>query len=227
METFIEPIRITVSGFALLTVAAVVGALRPSDAGPWRGVVLGWGASAAIAGLFFTHVARAVPAPALVPAVAGIGLALAVASGFSERVRRLFDALDDRQWRSLMLLRAVFGALLLASGGTGLMPVAFALPAGLGDLFVGGLALAAPGSLAAGGNRGARLLVFGVGIVDFINVIALQATVLVPWLAQSHSVGTSLLLPWLAVPVLAALNMHGLRRVLGELFATAPAVARG
>ena len=98
------------------------------------------------------------------------------------------------------------------------MPTGFALPAGLGDLLAGALALAVPGSLAAGGHRGLRLLVFGVGLVDFINVIALQVLVLVPWLTQTHSLGISLLLPWVAVPLLATLNLHGLRRVVTELF---------
>ena len=151
--------------------------------------------------------------------MAGVGLALGIAGLFSAQVRGLFDRLDDRQWRMLMLLRSVFGALLLASGAAQLMPPGFAMPAGLGDLIAGGLAIAVPGSIAAGGNRGFRLLVFGFGIVDFLNVIALQALVLVPWLAQTQSPGISLLLPWLVVPVLATLNLHGLRRVLGELFA--------
>ena len=102
-----------------------------------------------------------------------------------------------------------------------MMPPGFALPAGLGDLLAGGLALAVPGSLAAGGQRGMRLLVFGVGLADFVNVIVLQVTVLLPWLVQTESLGISLLLPWLAVPVLATLNMHGLRRVLTELFSPA------
>ncbi len=124
-----------------------------------------------------------------------------------------------------MLLRAVFGSLLLAAGGVGLMPADFALPAGLGDLLVGALALVVPGSLAAGGHRGFRLLVFGVGVVDFINLIALQALVLVPWLAQTQSLGISLLLPWVAVPALATLNLQGARRVVSELFR--PATLRG
>lgn len=215
MQTFVEPIRYSTSLFALVTLAVVIGALRRGA--PIPTLVWTWAVLAGAAGLVFTHVVRGVPAPAMVPAVATVGLGLAVAGLFTARVRERFDRLDDQKWRTLMLLRAVFGALLLASGAAGIMPAGFALPAGLGDLLVGGLALAAPGSLAAGGHRGSRLLVFGVGLADFASVIALQVLVLVPWLARTGGLGISLLLPWVAVPALAAVNLHGMRRLLVEL----------
>src|SRR5207302_6985019 len=102
-------------------------------------------------------------------------------------------------------------------GAAGVMPVAFAIPAGVGDVLAGALAIVVPGSLAVSGHRGARLLVFGVGIVDFASVLFLIVTVLVPWFAATHDVGLSLLLPWVAVPLLATLNFFGLRQVIREL----------
>ena len=49
---------------------------------------------------------------------------------------------------------------------------------------------------------------------------ALQVLVLVPWLVASRSEGISLVLPWVVVPSMVALNLHGLRSVLAELFAS-------
>jgi hypothetical protein len=217
MDSLIEPIRYATSFFAIVTAVVVLGAVKSR-------VALVWLVAAAAAGVLFTHVTRSVPTPALVPLVAGGGVALGVALQLWPSVAARFAALDDRQWRSLMLLRAVFGALILAAGAAGLMPAEFALPAGLGDLFVGGLALALPGSLAVGGHRGARLAVFGIGLLDFANVFRLQVVVLVPWLAATHSIGISLLLPWVAVPLLAMVNVFGLRQVVKEL-ARAPVPA--
>lgn len=215
MQTFIEPIRFTISAFGLVTVFAILFTVRS----PQR-LLIPWALLASAAALFFTHVTHGFPLPQFVPAIALVGLAVGIAGGLNPAVRARFDALTDGQWRTLMSLRAVFGALLLASGAAGLMPAAFALPAGLGDLLVGALALAVPGNLAAKGHRGARLLVFGVGIADFVQVIALQVLVLVPWLVASRSEGISLVLPWVVVPSMVALNLHGLRSVLAELFAS-------
>lgn len=212
MESIIEPVRITTSLLALVSAAAMFRELKPG--GRLLGFAAVWLALAAVAGFIATHVTRGVPSPLWVPLVASLGIGLGIATLFSARVCALFDGLDDRQWRMLMSFRAVFGALLLAASAAGVMPQAFAVPAGLGDLAVGALALAVPGSLSSDGNRGVRLLVFGTGIVDFISVVTLLVTVLVPWLGSTGGIGISLLLPWVAVPLLATLNFHGLRRVL-------------
>lgn len=205
----------------LATAAAVVAALKGTGApiARWAGA---WLVLVAGAGLVLTHVVRGLPTPALVPLVALAGLALGFTALGVPAVAARFAALDDRQWRLLTMARGVFGALILAAGAAGLFPIAFAVPAGLGDLLIGALALAAPGSLAAEGPRGARLLVFGLGLLDFIQVIALQALVLVPWLAQTKGLGISLLLPWVVVPLLATLNVAGLRLVVRELLRSRP-----
>ena len=215
MDALAEPIRYTTSLFALVTAFAMARALNPPRLA-WV-----WAISVSAAGMFFTHVAKGLPTPVLVPIGVGLGLVFALGALSTGPTRAAFERLDDGQWRSLMSLRAVFGALLLAAAGVGLMPVAFAVPAGLGDLLAGGLALTVPTSLGRGGNRTLRLAVFGVGLVDFINVLRLMVLVLVPWLLESGSVGISLLLPWLAVPLLATLNVAGLRLALREPTAAA------
>lgn len=207
MENLIEPIRFSTSLFALVTVAALGRALRPAA------TVLAWLLPATAAALFLTHVTRGLPTPMLLPLIAGVGTLLGAATLFSPAARALFDRLDDGQWRTLMSFRSIFGALLLASAATDIMPMGFALPAGLGDMLTGALAVAMPGSL-ADGPRAGRLLVFGIGIVDFANVVFLIITVAVPWLAATGGLGISLMLPWVAVPLLATLNLHGLRLAL-------------
>ncbi len=222
METLTELIRWTTSLFAIAVAFAVASALKgaPVFRWAWR-----WLALVGAVGLVLSHAVRAVPTPALVPAVALAGLVLGFGSLAIPSVVAGYAALEDRHWRVLMAARAVFGALILAAGGVGLFPLAFAIPAGVGDILVGALALVLPGSLAAGGHRGARLLVFGAGIVDLVQVLVLQVTVVVPWLAATNSLGISLLLPWVVVPMLATLNAAGLRLVLKELMAPKAAVA--
>src|SRR5687768_12946111 len=112
METFAEPIRYatTLCAIALTITAARMLRGDPRERLPLLRVVVPWLAIAAAAGLFFSHVTRSVPAPALVPAGALIGLGLGIAALCSPRVAARFTALDDGQWRMLMLFRAVFGA---------------------------------------------------------------------------------------------------------------------
>jgi hypothetical protein len=210
-----DTLRITLSLFSLVTAAAVLNALK----GAGRPVQL-WLAVAAAAGAFFTHVAPGLPAPLLLPAGVIAGALFVSLGTSSDR----FATLDDHQWRMLTLTRAVFGSLLLAAGTAGLLPVSFALGAGLGDIASAALALVVPGSLAYGGHRGARLLVFGFGLLDFIGVFLGIATIVVPWLAHTSSPGISLLLPWVAVPMLLTLNVFGFRQAVRELL-QAPATA--
>jgi hypothetical protein len=219
MEDLFEPIRYAASLFAIATAIGVLNAFKGDSARRTTVVRLtpAWLLVVGGGGWYLSHVVRSVPAPALVPVGAALGLALGSAMLFSRPVVAAMAALEDGQWRMLMLLRAVFGALILAAGAAGLLPAAFTLPAGVGDLIVGGLAVAVPGSIAVGGHRGWRLMVFGVGLVDFISVAAAQVLVLVPWLAASGSIGLSLLLPWIAVPLMATINLLGLRLLAHEL----------
>jgi hypothetical protein len=220
METVIEALRYTTSFFALATAIAMTRALATAarTPTPMTGVVRVWLAVVTIAGTLFSHVTGTLPASGLVPVGVALGLGLGIAACFSPGVAARFAALDDRQWRMLTLPRAVFGALLLAAGTVGLMPTAFTLPAGIGDILTAGLAFVVPGSIAVNGHRGYRLLVFGVGLLDFAGVLVGIVGVVVPSLAVTRGVGLSLLLPWVAVPMLATLNLFGFRLVLRELF---------
>jgi hypothetical protein len=218
MEIFAEPIRYTTTAFVIALLVTTTRTLRgdPRDRPSILRIAVPWLAVAGASGMFFSHVTRAVPVAAMVPAVAVVGVGLGVAALFSSRVAARFTNLIDGQWRLLMLYRAVFGALILAGGAQGLLPAAFALPVGVGDLLVGALAVLLPGSLAAGGSRATRLVVFGVGALDLTYALIMIVRVLVPWLAETQSPGLSLLLPWVGVPLMMTINLFGMRQLFAE-----------
>ena len=216
MESLVEPIRVAISLMGLVTAIAAWKLLGRGEPSRPLAAAAGWLIVASALGLGVSHVARILPAPMLIPGVAAVGLVFCMTAVLSPEGTARFAALDDRGWRLLMSTRAVFGSLILAAGAVGLFPLSFALPAGIGDIVVAALALAAPGSLAAGGSRIARLVVFGLGLADFANVVRLQIVVLVPWFAETNSIGISLLLPWVVVPLLVSVNFAGLRLLLTE-----------
>ncbi|MFO0709652.1 MAG: hypothetical protein U0353_07415 [Sandaracinus sp.] len=152
----------------------------------------------------------------LLPGGVFVGLALALSSLAHEPTRRAFDALDDGAIRALLGYRATFGAFLVAGAALGVFPPIFAWTAGLGDLLVTWLAHLAPGSLARDGARLPRLVVHGVGLLDLAEVVIVAMTIVRPWLFArlEHDptfFGPPLALPWLGVPLMLALNLHGLR----------------
>lgn len=216
MESLVEPIRYAITVMALVTGVAAWKLLGGGERSRPTTAAVAWLIAASIAGLVVTHVLRVLPPPLLIPAVASVGMVVCLAAVLSPDGAARFAALDDRGWRLLTSTRAVFGSLILAAGAVGLFPLAFALPAGLGDIAVAALALAAPGSIAAGGSRISRFVVYGLGLADFANVIRLMVVVLVPWFGETSSIGISLLLPWMVVPLLASVNVAGLRLLLTE-----------
>jgi hypothetical protein len=218
MEIFADPIRYATTVFVIALIVTAARALRggPEDHSSILRIAVPWLAVTSAAGMFFSHVTRTVPAPAMVPGIALLGLALGVAALCSSRVAARFSKLADAEWRMLMSYRAVIGALILAGGAQGILPPEFAVPVGAGDLVVGALAALAPGSLAAGGSRASRLVVFGTGVLDFAYALTLIVRVLVPWLAETRSPGLSLLLPWVGVPLMLTINLFGLRQLWAE-----------
>ncbi|MDX2012365.1 MAG: hypothetical protein SFW67_19370 [Myxococcaceae bacterium] len=206
--------RLIMSTSGLLVVLALILTLRRRSREGRRltGVLVGWWGLAGAAAVGVTHL-LAGPIPQLVPVGLGLGLVVVGVGLATPAVRTAFDALEDGDWRLFMGARAVIGSLILGSAATGLFPTRFALEAGLGDLAVGGVALMLPTSL-ANGPRAPRLALFALGVADFLNVMRQIPTTVVPWLAESGSPGTSLVLPWVLVPALIALNAHGLRRAL-------------
>lgn len=141
------------------------------------------------------------------------GFLLAFASLKWPAAQRAFESLTDSQVRTLMSYRTIFGAFLFAGAALELFPPIFAMTAGLGDLLAGWLALAAPASLTSKDGRLWQWLTHGWGTLDLFDVAALGTFVVRPWLIEHQSLGPSMLLPWLAVPLLLTLNLHGLRRL--------------
>jgi hypothetical protein len=83
-------------------------------------------------------------APRYLPVGLAIAMVAAIGSLGSGATRRAFAAASDGEIRMLLAFRAMFGALLLALGATGHMPIEFALSAGLGDMITTWLAFAVP-----------------------------------------------------------------------------------
>jgi hypothetical protein len=181
--------------------------------GPWA-LVLG---GAFVVAAAFSHVGPLMEwTPRLFPVGVVIALGAAVGSLFSAGVRRAFDTASDGDMRALLAFRAIFGALLFGLAAIGHMPIEFALSAGIGDLVVGWLALAMPARLDADGPRWARLIVHGAGMADMLMVLTMAATVVRPWSLAHGNATTTMTLPWLAVPLMFAVNAHGIRAALGR-----------
>lgn len=150
-------------------------------------------------------------------ALPGVPLAMLLVVGGSFAhgpTRRAFARLEDHASRELLGYRAMFGAFLFALAAVGHVPHLFALSAGLGDLAVGWLAGLTPVRLGAKGSRLATAIVHGVGVVDLVQVVALASTVVIPWSLAHGNAMSTVTLPWVAVPLMMAVNLHGLRFAL-------------
>lgn len=200
---------VTFTTFALVILCArSLGRGRSRLAGPLVPLVAAFMVAAA-----FAHVPPlTVRVPPLFPFGLALGLGAAAVSLLRPGARRAFDALSDGDVRLMLGFRAIYGALLFGMAGVGLIAPAFALTAGLGDLAVGWLALVVPHPLDATGPRSWRLLVHGIGLLDLMQVVVLAVTVVRPWSAQHGDVTTTMTLPWVAVPLMMALNLHGFRQ---------------
>jgi hypothetical protein len=207
------PTRAAVT-FTTLILVAVAGRALCRRAGP-RGKVATVAilACAFLAAAAFSH-ARPLVATlgTMFPIGLIVGLAVALATLFSPGARRAFDALDDTDVRMLLAFRAILGGLVLALASLGHFPVPFGIEAGLGDLLVTWVAFAVPVRLDAAGPRWARLLVHGVGLADMLAVLTMAITMVRRWSEAHENAATSVTLPWVVVPLMAALNAHGVRR---------------
>jgi hypothetical protein len=212
MNSLGELVRWSMTVFGAVLVAAAVAAFRS----PLRGWLLAWAVPSGVVAFGLTHVADSAAAFRLLPLGVGMGVMVAIVSLFSSRARSGFDALTDDQLRHLTSFRGIYGALLLAAAALDLVPQRFGLEAGLGDLLTAALVSASPTSLVRGGRRSVRLLVHAVGLIDFVNVFALMITLVRPWLDSTRGPGPSLVLPWVVVPLLLSVNLHGLRQVFQE-----------
>lgn len=220
--SLVSPTRLALTITCVVFALATVRALRGRDAeersrhAPAMRPLLGWLALAGLPALVLGAPSLVSVALALLPLGVAAGLLAAILGLAHAPTRRAFDALDDGQVRTLLGYRAIFGAFLFAGAALGLLPPVFAWTAGLGDLVVGWLAHAAPGSLGRNGSRGWRLLVHGVGLLDLVEVVILAMAVVRPWVIEQGSLGPPMVLPWIGVPLMLALNLHGLRRAIAD-----------
>jgi hypothetical protein len=210
------PARVSVTLTSLVFVLVMHRALfrRASPAAARAGAVA-LGAVFVVAAAF-AHV------PALTATLSftfGIGMVAALVAALatlaSRRARAAFDALDDTDVRLLLTFRAIYGALLFALASLGHFPPRFALTAGLGDLAVTWIALSLPARLDVRGPRWARLVAHGFGLADMLMVLYFAVTLVRPWSIAHGNATTTMTLPWLAVPLMLALNAHGVRRAAG------------
>jgi hypothetical protein len=223
MDSLIDVTRWSITLGALACAALVFATLKDPGFRRRLGV---WLVLVVPPAMVVSHVLDRIPNPLLLPVGLGLGSVLATSTLGSVAVCRVFDGLSDAGWRALMLFRAVFGGLLLAAGGLQLLPASFALQAGIGDLATGFLAVAIPQTRTTPALlRGA---IFALGLLDFMNVLRLVVTVVRPFLEETGGTAISLMLPWVAVPLLVMVNVHGLRVALADLRGTranVPAVA--
>lgn len=152
----------------------------------------------------------------LFPIVTALSSALALASLPWRPMRDAMASLSDSEVRHLLAFRAVFGMFIVGGASAGLFPEGFAWTGGLGDLIVSWLASASPTSLDARGPKPMRILVHAVGVLDLMQVAFHIATLVLPWLRANDSPGPTAFLPWIGVPLMLALNLHGLRSALLE-----------
>jgi hypothetical protein len=129
--------------------------------------------SAAINGLFGTG-ASSLPVPVLplaifLPVIIGAPLLL-----LSKRVGQVLDTMPAT-WLVALQLYRVFGGWALAAGLRGVLPAVFGLPAGIGDVLTGLLAVPAAIAVATGTAQGRKAAIAWniFGLADFAVAITL------------------------------------------------------
>jgi hypothetical protein len=164
----------------------------------------------------------ALPFAILVPVPLGLVLLT-----YSKRVAALLDATPP-SWLIGVQVYRILGAIFLANWLHGTLPGAFALPAGIGDILVGLLALPAALWASSGTARGRKIGVYWnlLGLADFAVAIAtgmMTSPGRFQLLALDHpnaQIGTfpTVMIPAFAVPnsiILHGLSLWQLRRLAG------------
>lgn len=168
--------------YALIAVGSWLG-LERTDLTPgqrrttWLAVMVPftlWAAaawSAAINGVFRTGVSAlpVLPLAIFLPVIIGAPLVL-----LSKRLGQVLDAMPVT-WLVALQLSRVVGSIFLAAGLRGALPSAFALPAGIGDVLTGLLAVPAALAVATGTARGRKAaIVWNIfDLADFAVAIIL------------------------------------------------------
>jgi hypothetical protein len=179
----------------------------------WLSVI--W--SAAINGAFQPgYFPPRLPLAIFLPVIVGVPILLA-----SKRVGQLLDAMPASWLVGLQVYR-VFGGAFLVGWARAAIPGVFGLPAGIGDVVTGLMALPVAYSLAAGSRDAPRAAVAWniFGLVDFTVAVgiglAISQQVIVPSIPNT-ALGTypAVMVPAFAVPssiLLHALSLRQLRR---------------
>jgi hypothetical protein len=186
----------------------------------------------AVGGAFLTRPGvPALPAAILLPVLIGLPLLLR-----SRRVGALLDATPPSWLVGLQVYR-IFGSAFLVGWALGNIPGTFALPAGIGDVTVGLLALPVAAYLQSGarGGRAAAIAWNVLGLLDFVSAVSLgflstpgPFQLIVPN-PPNTLLGTypTVMIPAFAVPssiLLHALSLRQLRR-LARIAPAGPAMA--
>jgi hypothetical protein len=158
-----------------------------------------------------------------------LGFGAVMGSLLSARARGAFDAMSDAEVRLLLSFRAMFGGLVIALAAVGHLPTGFGISAGIGDLAVTWIAFALPARLDGEGPRWARVVAHGIGLIDMLFVLVMVVTFVRPWSLAHGNPATAMTLPWLAVPLMFAINAHGIRAAIrrAEVVGDGPEPARG
>jgi hypothetical protein len=149
----------------------------------------------------------AVPAlPLAIIAPVAVGLPLLMRS---RRIAQMLDAIPP-QWLVALQVYRVVGATFLVQWGLGNISTAFALPAGLGDMLVGLLAIPAALALRPGTRRALTRAVRWnlLGILDLVVAVTLGALSQNGFLPSSPLGYPLVMIPAFAVPL--SLILHGL-----------------
>ncbi len=158
--------------------------------------------------------ARLLPLMFLLPLIVGLPLLLRAKS-----IGRLLDA-TPASWLIGLQVYRVFGSVFLVGWVNGAFPTVFALPAGLGDVLTGLLALPVAALVQAGARGWRREAVAWnlLGVLDLVNALTLGALTSAGFAAdRPTTIGfyPVVLIPAFAVPLsllLHALSLRQLRR---------------
>jgi hypothetical protein len=175
--------------------------------------------SAAINGAFLPgSLPPRLPIAILLPVVLGVPLVLA-----SKRVGQLLDAMPTSWLVGLQVYR-IFGGVFLAGWAGGAIPGIFGLPAGIGDVATGLMALPVAYRLAArSGNAQRAAIAWNIfGLTDFAIAVGIgfvtaagPLQLIVPSIPNPVDTYPTVLIPAFAVPssiLLHALSLRQLRR---------------
>ena len=158
------------------------------------------------------------PIAIFLPVIIGVPLLLR-----SKRIGQVLDAMPEN-WLVALQLYRVFGSVFLVGWAGGAIPGVFALPAGIGDLITGLLAMPVAISLAAGtpGVRRAALAWNVFGLVDFAVAVSIglmiapgPLQVIVPRIPNATAgIYPTVMIPAFAVPSSILLHALSLRQLI-------------